>query len=225
HIRLITAKGKTALSDMALETTRGIVEKLGDYFGVKYPFAKLDIVAVPAFAAGAMENPGLITFREELLLQEPGRAPVSARRRQALVIAHELAHIWFGDLVTTKWWNDLWLNEGFATWMEARAVDELDPRLEARMDAVENTLDVMDTDALTSARAVRQPVSTTNETSEAFDRITYAKGAAVLAMIEHWIGEASFQRGVRAYITANAWKNATANDLLGALDAASGRDV
>ena len=224
-IRLITVKGKAQLGDLALDATHAIVDKLGDYFGMKYPFSKLDIVAVPDFAAGAMENPGLVTFREELLLQEAGRASAPSKQRQALVIAHELAHIWFGDLVTTAWWNDVWLNEGFATWMEAKIVDAVDPRFEARIDGVMSTQRVMDLDALTSARAIREPVSSTSEVVEQFDPLTYQKGAAVLGMIEHWLGAETFQKGVRAYITAHAWKNAKAEDLLGALDAASGRDV
>jgi aminopeptidase N len=224
-IRLLTTKGKARLGDDALKTTRALADSLGRYFGVTYPFPKLDIVAVPDFAAGAMENPGLITFREELLLQDPTRMPMHARQRQALVIAHELAHIWFGDLVTAAWWNDVWLNEGFATWLETKAVDELDPHLEAGLDSVARTQEVMDLDALASARAVRQPVSSTDDAEDSFDQITYQKGSAVLRMIEHWIGADTFRAGVREYIRAHAWKNAKADDLLQALDKASGRDV
>ncbi len=224
-MRLLSAKGKSALGGRALEVTEGLVKKLGEYFGVRYPYAKLDVVAVPDFAAGAMENPGLITFREELLLQDPARSSADARRAQARVIAHELAHIWFGDLVTMQWWNDVWLNEGFATWMEAKVVDQWQPGMGARLEAVASTQHVMDTDALASARAVRQPVTSTSEAGEAFDGITYQKGSAVLAMIEHWVGDETFQRGVRDYLTAHAWKNARADDLLSALDRASKRDV
>jgi alanyl aminopeptidase len=224
-MRLISAKGKGALGGTALEVTEGIVKKLGDYFGISYPYAKLDVVAVPDFAAGAMENPGLITFREELLLQDPARSPVSAQRNQALVIAHELAHIWFGDLVTMQWWNDVWLNEGFATWMEAKVVDQWRPTMGARLEEVSNAQEVMNTDALSSARAVRQPVASTSEIGEAFDGITYQKGSAVIGMVEHWLGEETFQRGVREYMKAHAWKNAKADDLLAALDHASKKDV
>ena len=224
-IRLIATKGKGAFGQLALDVTAPLVHELGDYFGVAYPYEKLDIVAVPEFEAGAMENPGLITFREEILLVDPKAATTSLKRRQAEVVAHELAHQWFGDLVTMRWWDDLWLNEGFATWMEAKVVDRLRPSFGARTQRVLDTQSVMDTDALSSARAVRQPVHSTSDAMEAFDGITYEKGAAILTMIEQYIGEETFQRAVRNYIRANAWKNASADDLLHALDAASGKNI
>ena len=224
-IRLITAKGKTAQGALGLEVTSGLVDALAGWFGIPYPYEKLDIVAVPEFGGGAMENAGLITFREDLLLLDPARASVRARRSQAMVIAHELAHQWFGNLVTAAWWNDLWLNEGFATWMEWRIVDQWKPAYGARLDAVSSGLGVMDLDSLASARAVRQPVVTTSEASEAFDGITYEKGAAVLSTIERWIGEEAFQRGIREYLTTNAWKSVHADALFTSLDRASGKDV
>lgn len=225
-IRIVTTKGKPKEhGDLALETTAGLLGVLEQYFGIPYPYAKLDIVAVPEFAAGAMENPGLVTFREERLLLDPQRASVAARRSQALVVAHELAHQWFGDLVTASWWNDLWLNEGMATWMEWRAVEKWRPSLGAKNDAVASSLAVMDDDALVTARAIRQAVTSTSEAHEAFDGITYEKGAAVLATIEKWIGEDAFRRGVRAYLDENKWKSVQADKLLGALDRASGKDV
>jgi alanyl aminopeptidase len=224
-IRLITVKGKTAQGALALEATSGLVDALATWFGIPYPYEKLDIVAVPDFAAGAMENAGLVTFREELLLLDPARASVRARRSQALVVAHELAHQWFGDLVTAAWWDDLWLNEGFATYMEWRIVDKWKPAFGAKTDAVVDMLGVMDLDALASARAVRQPVVSTSEADEAFDGITYEKGGAVLRTIENWIGEEAFQRGVRDYLTSNAFKSVHADRLFSALDRASGKDV
>lgn len=224
-IRIITTKGKSGMSALALEATGGLVDALGTWIGIPYPYEKLDIVAVPDFAAGAMENPGLITFREELLLLDPARASVRARRSQALVVAHELAHQWFGDLVTAAWWDDIWLNEGFATWMEWRIVDKWKPSFGAKLDAVVSQLGVMDLDALASARAVRQPVVSTSEAHEAFDGITYEKGAAVLSTIESWIGEDAFKAGVREYLTTNSWKSVHADKLFGSLDRASGKDV
>ena len=224
-IRLVTVKGKSGQGALALEATSGLVDALASWFGIPYPYEKLDIVAVPDFSAGAMENAGLITFREELLLLDPARASVRARRSQALVIAHELAHHWFGDLVTAAWWDDLWLNEGFATWMEWRIVDQWKPSFGAKADAVVDQLGVMDLDALASARAVRQPVVSTSEAQEAFDGITYEKGAAVLSTIEKWIGEEAFQRGARAYLRDNAFKSVHADRLFAELDRASGKDV
>ncbi len=224
-IRLIATKGRGALGELALAAASALTRDLVAYFDIPYPYPKLDIVAVPDFAAGAMENAGLITFREELLLVDPAHASMRSKRSQVLVLAHELAHQWFGDLVTMTWWNDLWLNEGFATWAEAKIADRYKPALEAGTELVAGMSSVMDTDALHSARAVRQPVTSTSEAMEAFDGITYDKGAAVLSMLEHSIGEKAFQAGVRAYLLKNAWRNATADDLLRALDEASGKDV
>ena len=224
-IRLISVQGKSALGQVAIDTTAALAQKLGDYFGVPYPYPKLDIVAVPDFGAGAMENAGFITFREEYLLLDAARASLSSRRTTAEIIAHELAHQWFGDLVTTAWWNDLWLNEGFATWAEAKIVDLWRPNFGARLEHLRGIPHVMDADALRSARAVRQPVHTTSEAMEAFDGITYQKGAAVLGMIEHFVGEPVFQRGVHAYLHDNAWGSGTADLLMKALDQASGKDV
>jgi aminopeptidase N len=224
-IRLVTVKGKSGQGALALEATSGLVDALATWFGIPYPYEKLDIVAVPEFGAGAMENAGLITFREELLLLDPARASVRSRRSQALVVAHELAHQWFGDLVTAAWWDDLWLNEGFATWMEWRIVDVWKPSFGAKNDAVVDQLGVMDVDALASARAVRQPVVSTSDADEAFDGITYEKGAAVLSTIERWIGAETFQRGVREYLTSNAFKSVHADHLFSSLDRASGKDV
>jgi aminopeptidase N len=224
-IRLITVKGKSALGTMALDATAAMTQKLADYFGSPFPYPKLDIVAVPDFGAGAMENAGFVTFREEALLLDPAHAATAAKRRVALIIAHELAHQWFGDFVTMAWWNDLWLNEGFATWMETKVLDLWKPTFEARLYAARDTLEAMDLDGLDAARAIRQPVTTTGQASEAFDSITYQKGAAVLAMLERWVGPDKFQQGVRDYLGAHAWKNAKAEDLLGALDKAAGKDV
>ncbi len=224
-IRLVTTKGKTGLGDLALEATNGIVDALSDFLGVPYPYDKLDIVAVPEFRSGAMENAGLVTFREERLLLDPTRASVNARRGQALIIAHELAHQWFGNLVTASWWNDLWLNEGMATWMEWRIVDKWRPAYGARVDAVVAAHGVMDVDGLVSARAVRQPVRSVDDAQEAFDDITYEKGAAVLGTIERWIGEDAFRRGLTEYLRENAFKSVQADGLLSTLDRVSGKDV
>jgi len=224
-VRIVTTKGKSAMGELALEATGGIVDALSDFLGVPYPYEKLDIVAIPDFRSGAMENPGLVTFREERLLLDPARASVNARRGQALIIAHELAHQWFGNLVTASWWNDLWLNEGMATWMEWRIVEKWRPAYGARLDAVVAAHNVMDVDGLVSARAVRQPVSSVDDAQSAFDDITYEKGAALLSTIEKWIGEDNFRRGLTEYLRENAFKSVQAERLLSALDRASGKDV
>ncbi len=224
-IRVVATKGRAHLASLALDVAAALVDRLGDYFDMPYPYAKLDLVAVPDFAAGAMENPGLVTFRDVLLLIDPLHATTSARRAQAEVIAHEFAHQWFGDLVTMKWWNDIWLNEGFATWAEAKIVDEWKPSFGATLGQIAGIERVMDTDALKSARAVREPVRSTSEAMEAFDGITYQKGAAVLRMIEGWLGPDVFRRGVQRYVHENAWKNAGAEDLFHALDFVSTQKV
>ncbi|HTB76814.1 MAG TPA: M1 family metallopeptidase [Polyangiaceae bacterium] len=224
-IRVITTKGRAHLASVALDVAAALIDKLGEYFDMRYPYAKLDLVAVPDFAAGAMENPGLVTFRDVLLLIDPLHATTSTRRAQAEVIAHEFAHQWFGDLVTMKWWNDIWLNEGFATWAEAKVVDQWKPNFGATMGQIANVEHVMDTDALRSARAVREPVRSTSDAMEAFDGITYQKGAAVLRMIESFLGPDVFQRGVQRYVHENAWKNASADDLFKALDFVSTQKV
>jgi alanyl aminopeptidase len=224
-IRVVTTKGRAGLSQLALDAAAGLIAKLGEYFGVRYPYPKLDLVAVPDFSAGAMENPGLVTFRDVLILLDPKHATTALRRDQATVIAHEFAHQWFGDLVTMQWWDDVWLNEGFATWAEARIVDMWKPSFGAEVEQISGLSHVMDEDALRTARAVREPVHSTSEAEEAFDDITYEKGAAVLRMLERYLGADTFRRGVQQYIRTNAWKNARAEDLFAALDFVSAQHV
>jgi alanyl aminopeptidase len=224
-IRVVTTKGRGPLAGTALDVAAALIAELGDYFGLRYPYAKLDLVAVPDFEAGAMENPGLVTFRDSLLLLDPAHATTAVKRTQAEVIAHEFAHQWFGDLVTMRWWDDLWLNEGFATWAEGRMVDAWKPSFGATAEQVVGLETVMDTDALRSARRVREPVRSTGQAMEAFDGITYDKGAAVLRMLEQWLGEETFRRGIQRYLHENAWKNAGATDLFAALDYVSAQHV
>jgi aminopeptidase N len=223
-IRLVTTKGKSQLGTLALESSASLVAQLGAYFDKPYPFPKLDIVAVPDFGYGAMENLGLLTFREELLLVDPA-ASTHARRSVATVLAHELSHQWFGNLVTMKWWDDLWLNEGFATWMEAKIVDTWRPTMDARLDALGAKADAMKIDALDSSRAVRQPVTSTSDAEEAFDGITYDKGSSVLDMLETWLGEGDFRAGVRGYLSQHENGSASSADLFRALAQASKKDV
>ncbi len=223
-LRLIAASGRTQLGGYALQTATEQLKILADYFGQPYPYRKLDLVAVPNFGPGAMENAGLINFREELLLVDDNTSAKS-RRSVAATIAHELAHQWFGNLVTMKWWDDLWLNEGFATYVEAVIVDRWRPEMKAGLEMLSSVGWVMDFDALESARSVRQPVSNTYQAEEAFDGITYIKGAAVLGMLHHWLGEEVFTNGVANYLKKFEWKNADSADIFAALSDASGKKV
>lgn len=212
-LRGVTTQGQGPLVREALDIAAAHLTVLSQYFDRNYPYPKLDLVAVPEFSAGAMENPGLVTFREEMLLLDPARATTSARRGIAGIVAHELAHQWFGNLVTMRWWDDLWLNEGFATWMASRVLDTWRPEMDARLEFVRWRAWAMDQDSLPTARIVRQPVRSTSEAEEAFDGITYTKGAAFLRMLETAMGEEAFRSGVRSYLRAHAWGNATAADL------------
>lgn len=223
-IRAITVKGKKDLAGLALDAAAKLTATLTDYVQVPYPFDKLDIVAVPDFASGAMENAGFITFREEALLVSES-APRRQKRRMAQLVAHEVAHQWFGNLVTAAWWDELFLNEGFATWMEDVATDRAYPAFGARLDSELDMESTFDLDALPSTRAVRQPARTTNEIMEAFDGITYRKGASIIAMLEGYLGHETFQRGVRDYLTRFAYKTATTHDLLASLEAGSGKTL
>jgi alanyl aminopeptidase len=224
-LRALVPKGKGALATGSLDMASSMLPILEDYFGLPYPYRKLDLAALTEFSSGAMENAGLVTFREERLLYDPATVPARVYRRIARTMAHELGHMWFGDLVTMKWWDDLWLNEAFATWVASKVVDRWRPELRDRDEMLKGRADATYADMLAAARAVRQPVRTGADAEGAFDTITYVKGANVLAMIERWVGEATFRQGVQAYLKTHAWKNATAQDLFTALDRASGKDV
>jgi cytosol alanyl aminopeptidase len=224
-LRVISMKGKGHLSDTALEAARALTAWFEKYLDVPYAFGKLDLVAVPSFAGGAMENAGLITFREDGLLLDAQKAGNGARKYQASVIAHEIAHQWFGNLVTAGWWDDLWLNEGFASFVEDKATDSIRPAWALETEARRTQQRVMDTDALASARAVRQPVRSSEEAGEAFDGLTYTKGAAILAMLEGWLGKEAFQKGLQRYLKRHAFGSATSADFFAALGASSGKDI
>lgn len=223
-IRGITARGHGKDLGVSLDLTLRSLASLERYFGVPYPYGKLDIVAVPDFAAGAMENAGLVTFRDNLLFVDD-TSPIGMQKSNIHVIAHELAHQWFGNLVTLAWWDDLWLNEAFASWAQTFVVEELRKDLSATTDARSSADWVMGEDSLVSARQIRQPVLAKGDIINAFDGITYSKGASVIAMFEEYVGSEAFQRGVRAYLQAHAHGTATADDLFDALGAAAGKDV
>ncbi|MEZ4336916.1 MAG: M1 family metallopeptidase [Sandaracinaceae bacterium] len=223
--RGVAARGRGARLAYALEHTGALVASLEEYFGIEYPYDKLDIIAVPDFASGAMENAGAITFRETLLLLDEATAPEDQRRGFAYVMAHELAHQWFGNLVTMPWWNDIWLNEAFATWMGNKTVEAVHPDYHADIGMVRSIHYAMGQDSLVSARRIRQPIDTNHDIRNAFDAITYRKGGGVLEMFERWMGEDTFRDGIREHLTRHRFGTATADDLLDALSQLAGDDV
>ena len=224
RLRIVTPRGQAAQARWAVQSTGPVLEALEAYFDAPYPYEKLDSIAVP-HKGGAMENPGLITYGSSLILARSEDDTVARRRSYASVAAHEIAHMWFGDLVTMSWWDDIWLNEAFATWMARRTIDRWKPAWGSEAQRVADRTAAMTADSLVSARKVRQPIGAQDDIESAFDKITYDKGAAVIAMFERWLGPEVFQRGVRRYMKKFAWGNATAADFLAAISAEAGRDV
>lgn len=222
-LRGVAAKGQGARMERALAQTPQMIHFLEDYYAFGYPFDKLDLVAAPDFSAGAMENPGFVTFRDWLLLLDKN-SPARNVRGSFNVTAHELAHMWTGDIVTMAWWDDLWLNESFATWMQQKVTMKFHPEYHADLDRISGAQHAMDNDALVSARKMRQPITGNGDIETAFDGITYQKGAAVLGMFEAFVGEETFQAGMRDYIASHKFANATADDLVGAIAKAAGKD-
>jgi len=218
--KIAAPRGMGEQGRYAATITPEILARLEDYFGSPYPFSKLDQVAIPQTVAfGAMENAGMVTYSQSSLLSRPEDLSVAQKRGLANTIAHELAHQWVGDLVTMAWWDDIWLNEGFATWMAAKIVDGWKPEWDVKVSRVRSASGAMSSDGLLSARKVRQPIASKGDIENAFDGITYQKGAAALTMFEAWIGPQAFQKGVRRYLKDHAWGNATAADFLAALTA------
>ncbi|HZH02354.1 MAG TPA: M1 family metallopeptidase [Myxococcaceae bacterium] len=220
-LRTWSVPDKAHLTAYAQDVAQAVLPQLEAYFGVPYAFGKVDQVGVPDFEAGAMENVGLITFRESALLLDPATAALATQKRVAEVITHELAHQWYGNLVTMDWWTDLWLNEAFATWMAAKIVDAWRPEWRVWLDFDASRAEAMALDALRSTHPVRGEVRNAHEAGESFDAITYEKGGAVLRMIEGYLGEETFHRGIRAYMKKHAWGSTTDQHLWRALEEAS----
>jgi alanyl aminopeptidase len=223
--RVVTVKGASGLAGEAVRTTPPVLAALERYFGRPYPYEKLDLIAVPEFWPGAMENAGAVTFRDTVLLLDARGVSAAQRRLLVEVNAHELAHMWFGDLVTMEWWDDLWLNESFASWMGNKAAAEAFPEFGTRVAALEGVQFAMSTDARLSTRAIRQPVSSLDNLLQSADELAYQKGQAVLSMVETWVGPDAFRRGVLDYLAAHEWRNAVAADLWKAVSRAAGKDV
>lgn len=222
HLRALTARGLGTRVEYALENTDGILTELEEYFGTPYPYRKLDIIAVPESFGGAMENIGAITYDEFLLLMDEN-SPVDQRRAYTSVHAHELAHQWFGNLVTPTWWNDIWLNESFATWMAAKAAHGYWPEGEFDRNTIKGALGAMGNDSLASARQIREPVTRNEAIDDAFDGITYQKGGGVLQMLERYIGEENFRAGIRLHLDRHADGVATAEDFIESIAEGSDR--
>jgi tricorn protease interacting factor F2/3 len=225
-IRVYGVNGKSSQGKFALQFVSKALRFFEDYTNVEYPLPKLDLIAIPDFAAGAMENWGACTFREVLLYVDEKYTSVSTKKRVAEVIAHELWHQWSGNLVTMKWWDDLWLNEAFATYQAFRAVDHFYPQWQIWDDFLDgDTKSAFEMDMLSSTHPIAVPVHTANEIEEIFDHISYGKGGSVLRMIENYIGEESFRKGVNTYLKNFIYKNAAAEDLWTTLEKYSGQPV
>lgn len=225
-LRIVAPKGKEHLTEFALECGEFCLRFLSEYYGIPYPGDKVDMIAIPDFAFGAMENLGAITYRETALLVDPTQASQAELVRILDVIAHELAHMWFGDLVTMGWWDGIWLNEAFATFMEMKATDAMRPEWKRWLafGATERPW-AYGTDSLASTRPVEFEVLSPDEANEMFDALTYGKGSSVLRMIEQFLGEEVFRQGVGSYLRRHAYGNTVTADLWNGLDEASGIDV
>ncbi|MCP4375257.1 MAG: M1 family metallopeptidase [bacterium] len=223
--RIITPRGQKHLAGLALKASPRLLKTLEEYFECPYPYGKLDQIAVPEFNFGAMENVGAIVYRDSILLKDPETVTVSQRRRQVLTIAHEMAHMWFGNLVTPKWWDDLWLNESFASWMALKVVRKTHPELDMANDDIRSREWAMVVDSMASTRPIRREVRASQDMTRLFNAISYNKGMAILTMVEDWLGEDRFREGMIHYMTQHRWGNADAFDLAAALGEVDDSDI
>jgi aminopeptidase N len=225
-IRACATPDKVAYTSYALDVAKYVLHYYDTYFGIHYPLQKLDLIGIPDFEAGAMENFGAITYRETDMLLDPKSATIRAKEEVANVVAHEMAHQWFGDLVTMQWWNNIWLNEGFATWMANKPVAAMHPEWHIPQAVASEEQSALNLDAMPTTRAIRAPeANTPAEINQLFDGITYDKASDVLLMVENYLGPETFRKGVHAYLTAHEWSNATAEDFWNAQTATSGKPV
>jgi puromycin-sensitive aminopeptidase len=224
-LRVVYPRGKGALTGYALEVGAACLRFFSDYYDIGYPGDKLDLVAVPDFAFGAMENLGCVTFREVLLLVDPAEVTQPELQNVTDVIAHELAHMWFGDLVTMRWWNGIWLNEAFATFMEMLATDDIRPEWDRWVTFGLSRTAAFDVDALRNTRPIEYPVESPADAEGMFDILTYEKGAAVVRMLEQYLGPEPFREGIRRYLARHRYGNTETTDLWDAIEEASGEPV
>jgi aminopeptidase N/puromycin-sensitive aminopeptidase len=224
-VRVCGTPDMKPMGEAALRYAQEILKYYNQYYGIQYPYGKLDIVGVPDFGAGAMENTAAIFYREQLLFIDDKNSSLDSHAAVFVVLAHEMAHQWFGDLVTMNWWDNLWLNEGFANWMEKKPVQVLHPEWNAVLDAVKDTNTALHVDALRNTHAIHAQAESPNEINELFDSISYEKGAAVIRMIESYISPEVFRRGVNIYLKKFQYGNATAEDFWTTMAQASGQPV
>ncbi len=223
-VRVITAKGHAADGKAAAQATVDVLPRLEMYTGIPYPFGKLDHIALPEGAYGAVENPGLITYLARALLVSPAEETPEKTRSIRALEAHEIAHQWFGDLVTQETWQDVWLSEGFATWLSAKVMDEEQPAARKHLNAITAREGIMTTDAGPLSRPVRLAMQSPEEMRGVYSQFVYQKGAAVLLMLEGWLGENRVQDGLRAYLKQHSFANASTADLEAALRGSAGTD-
>ena len=227
EVGVVATRGKVDQAAGALEASRLVLKEYNDYFGVAYPLPKLDNVAAPGSSQffSAMENWGAILSFEYILLADPKISTIGNVQGIFSVAAHEIAHQWFGNLVTMSWWDDLWLNEGFATWMAARATEKFHPEWNTRLNAVGSREGAMGRDAVATTHPVVQKIETVDQLGQAFDAITYQKGGAVIRMLENYVGEDAWREGVRAYMQKHAYGNTVSADLWSAVQQAAGKPI
>jgi len=224
-VRICGAPGSKGELGFALEAAEFTLRYFNRYFSIKYPFEKLDIIGVPDFAAGAMENTAAIVFREQSLFVGQGGGSIELRKQVTQYLAHEIAHQWFGDLVTMAWWDDIWLNEGFATWMERRPMEEWKPEWQPRLDELRDTQGAMGLDTLRNTRPIRMRVDTPADINQVFDAIAYQKTAAVIRMVEGYVGAANYRDGINAYVKKFAYGNASGEGFWTTLAAVTNKPV
>ncbi|CAG9540352.1 unnamed protein product, partial [Cercopithifilaria johnstoni] len=225
-VRIYTAEGRKNQGEFSLEVAIKALDWYGKWFGIDYPLPKCDLIAIPDFSMGAMENWGLVTYREVTLLVDPAKSSTRQKSRIALVVAHELAHLWFGDLVTMKWWTDLWLKEGFASFMEYMFVGANYPEFKIWLHFLNDELAAgFDLDALRSSHPVEVEINNPNEMEEIYDSITYAKSNSIIRMLCNYLGEETFQKGLWIYLKRFQYSNAVTVDLWNALSEASSQNI
>ncbi|MBI3103337.1 M1 family metallopeptidase [Candidatus Daviesbacteria bacterium] len=225
-VRVFTTPGKKEQAKFALDVAIKCLDFYEDYFGIDYPLPVLDLIAIPDFAAGAMENWGAVTYRESTLLIDEERSSTANKQWVAMVIAHELAHQWFGNLVTMEWWTHLWLNEGFASFIEYLAIDEIFPDWDIWTQFVSTEMaDAFHLDSLKNTHPIEVEVGHPSEISEIFDKVSYSKGASILRMLHEYLGAKDFQKGLQHYLKEHAYGNAETKDLWAALSEVSGKNV